>query len=260
MTANPRCVVVTGASSGFGVEFARRFAARGASLVLVARRKDRLDALALELEAAHGVKCVVIPMDLAEPGAAQRIAAELATRDIQPDALINNAGFGIDGPFAESDPDAVRRLLQVNVVALTELTRLLLPALLDAKHGVLLNVASTAAFQPLPSIALYAASKAYVRSLTEALWKEAEGTPLRVLALCPGPTETEFFKAAGSERFKVGQVLTVEAVVDEAFAALSRARTRPTRVAGWRNRVTAHASRLAPTRVALRVAADLTKD
>ncbi len=260
MSVTPGCVVITGASSGFGVEFARRFAAAGADVILVARRLDRLAALAEELSAAHRVRAVPIAADLSLPGAAQQLVGEIDARGMQPDGLVNNAGFGIDGPLAGADVGDVHRLLQVNVVTLTELSVLLLPRLAAHESSVLVNVASTASFQPIPNLALDAASKAYVRTLTEALWKESQGTGLKVLALCPGPTETEFFQVAGSERFKVGQMLTIPQVVDHAFDALGQRGAGPTRIAGWRNRVTAFAPRLVPTRTALAVAGNLTKD
>ncbi|WP_084073064.1 SDR family oxidoreductase [Demequina sp. NBRC 110052] len=258
MTPAPSCAVVTGASSGLGAEFARRLAALGTDVVLVARRMDRLAVLAERLQATHGIRATPIEVDLAQDGASQRLVQELERRSIAPDGLVNCAGFGVDGPFAEHDPDVVRSLLAVNVVALTELSRLLLPQIMASGRGVLVNVASTASYQPLPSIALYAASKAYVRSLTEALWKEAEGTGARILAFSPGPTETEFFAVAGSERFKVGQVLSIEQVVDVAFRELARAKPGPSRIAGVRNVLTAFAPRLVPTRVSLDVASRLT--
>lgn len=259
MQVPPTRVLITGASSGFGEEFAHRFAAAGSHVVLVARRADRLTALAGELESRHGITATPIPTDLAAPGAAARLVQELAERNLAVDGLINNAGFGIDGPFATSDPDRARELLQVNVVALTELTLLLLPRLLDAPAGILVNVASTASYQPVPGIALYAASKAYVRSLTEAVWAEARDRPLRVLTLCPGPTETEFFTVAGSERFKVGQVLPIADVIDAALSELDRGASRPSRIVGWRNALTAHAARIAPSRLSLATAARLTE-
>lgn len=260
MSSTPGCVVVTGASSGFGKEFARRFAAAGADVVLVARRLDRLGVLAEELATAHGIRAVPIAADLALPGAAARLVEEIHTRGMDPDGLVNNAGFGIDGPLSTAEISDVTNLLQVNVVAPTELSVLMLPRLLAHDSAVLVNVASTAAFQPIPQLALYGASKAYVRTLTEALWKEAQGTGLKVLALCPGPTETEFFQVAGSERFKVGQMLSIAQVVDHAFDALGQRRAGPTRVAGWRNRLTSVAPRFVPTRAALAVAGSLTKD
>ncbi|WP_062202284.1 SDR family NAD(P)-dependent oxidoreductase [Demequina salsinemoris] len=260
MHAVPSCVVVTGASSGFGAEFARRFAQRGADVVLVARRRDRLEELASQLQDSGRVRAYPIAVDLAKPGAVDDLMDELAVRGLRPDGLVNCAGFGIDGPFADADPARVTSLVQVNVTALTELTHRLLPSILASGSGVLVNVASTAAFQPIPQIALYAASKAYVRTLTEAIWQEAKGSGARILALCPGPSRTEFFAAAGSERFNVGQMVSTDEVVDAAFDALAHQGAGPTRIVGWRNAVQAHLPRIVPTRAALAVTAGLTKD
>ncbi|HEY0260024.1 MAG TPA: SDR family oxidoreductase [Lacisediminihabitans sp.] len=251
---NPtRTAVITGASSGFGAEFARRFADDGYALVLIARRHDRLVALADELSARHGTTSVVIAADLTDPTAPSSIAEELQARGILVDALVNSAGFGTAGPFAVDDPTRIADEIQVNVAALTLLTRLLLPGLIDAPAGILVNVSSTAAHQPLPNAAVYGATKAYVTSFTEAVWQETRGTAVRVLGLCPGPTETEFFAVAGSDRFKVGQMLSVARVVDIAFRALGHGGSGPTVIAGWRNRVTALAARLVPRRLTLAV-------
>jgi short-subunit dehydrogenase len=249
--------VVTGASSGIGAEFARRFAVRGYDLVLVARREDRLVALADRLAGDHGARSTVLPTDLADAGAPERVAAELRSRGILVDALVNSAGFGTYGDFAEADPDRIATELQVNVTALTLMSRLLLPDLAASRRGILVNVASTAAYQPGPSFAVYAASKAYVRSLTEALWQEHRGGRLRVLALAPGPAETEFFDVAGSDRFRIGQVLTVPQIVDVAFRALDRRYPPPSVVAGLRNRVTAVLAGTMPRRIVLGVAGRL---
>ena len=253
-----RVVLITGASSGFGSTFARRFAKQGADLVLVARRQDRLETLARDLAAAFGTTTTVIAADLSRPGAAQALVDELGERGITVDALINSAGFGTAGPFAEEDLGRITDEIQVNVTALTQLSLLLLPQLLASPAGLLLNVSSTAAYQPLPNIAVYAATKAFVTALTEAIWQESRGSALQVLALAPGPTQTEFFAAAGSERFKVGQMLTVDQVVDAAFVALGRRSSPPSLVVGGRNRATAFFARLAPARLALLVSARLT--
>ncbi|WP_227424464.1 SDR family NAD(P)-dependent oxidoreductase [Pengzhenrongella sicca] len=247
-----------GASSGFGVEFARRFAARGDDLVLVARRSEPMAALAAELLASHGATAHVVPLDLTEPDAPARLLAAVAERDLAVHALVNSAGFGSFGPFAATDPDRIAREIALNVTAVTVLSRLFLPALLAAPAGVLLNVASTAAYLPGPNLAVYAATKAYVRSLTEAIWAETRGTGLTVLALSPGPTQTEFFAAAGSDGFKVGQILTVAEVVDVAFHALGRRNPPPSVVAGPLNKLTAVVAGLVPRRVSLAVARRLT--
>lgn len=262
-TETPRShpvALVTGASSGFGTEFAHRFAARGYDLVLVARRRDRLESLAADLTARHGVTATVLPADLADPAAPAALVAALAAQGVRVHALVNSAGFGTYGPFLGEDPARIADEVQVNVAALTLLSRLLLPDLVAAPRGILLNVASTAAYQPAPSIAVYSATKAYVRALTEGIWQEHRGTALRVLTLCPGPTETEFFQAAGSEGFKVGQMLTVPQVVDVAFRALDRRSAPPSVVAGWRNKATAVAVGLLPRRLVLGVAGRLMGD
>ncbi len=196
----------------------------------------------------------MLPTDLADPAGPADLVEDLAARGTRVDALVNNAGFGTYGPFEHEDPARIADEVQVNVAALTLLSRLLLPDLLAAPHGVQLNVTSTAAYQPGPSIAVYAATKAYVRSLTEALWQEHRGSRLRVLALAPGPTDTEFFDAAGSDKFKVGQMLSVEQVVDVAFRTLDRRDPPPSVVAGLQNRVTSAAVGLVPRRFALSVA------
>ena len=189
--------LVTGASGGIGEELARLFAADGHSLVLVARSRDKLARLAAELQDKHGVSAHVLAADLARPESPSEIFDELQSAGVGVDALVNNAGFGSYGPFAETDLRQELEMLQVNVVALTHLTKLFLPAMLARRRGYVMNVASTAAFQPGPLMAVYYASKAYVLSFSEALSNECEGTGVRVSALCPGPTETGFVAAAG---------------------------------------------------------------
>lgn len=245
--------LVTGASSGFGVGFAQRLATEGYDLVLVARREERLRQLADDLAAA-GAAAHVLPADLATPEGVASVPARLAELGLSVDALVNNAGFGTHGRFVEEDPARIADEIAVNVAALTLLTRALLPQLLAAPAGVLINVSSTSAFQPGPNIAVYAASKAYVRSFTEALWQEVKGSRLRVLNIAPGPSHTEFFEAAGSDAFKVGQVITTEDVIELTFAELARGAKRPTRIVGSGNAAQALAARFAPTKLTLSVA------
>jgi short-subunit dehydrogenase len=195
--------LVTGASGGIGEELARLFAADGHGLVLVARSEDKLKRLAEELGAKHGVGARVVASDLSRPDAPREIFDALRASGVEVDALVNNAGFGSWGPFAETDLGQELGLLQVNVVALTHLTKLFLPAMIARRRGYVCNVASTAAFQPGPLMAVYYASKAYVLSLSEALANECEGTGVRVSALCPGPTETGFVAAAGMSESKL---------------------------------------------------------
>jgi short-subunit dehydrogenase len=187
-----RVALVTGASAGLGVDFARQLSAQGKQLVLVARRRDRLDALATELGNARAVA-----LDLGEPGAADRLMADLSAHDEQVDLLVNNAGFGLTGSFAELDGRRQRQIIDLNCGALTELAHAVLPAMIERKRGRILNVASTAAFQPGPGMAVYFATKAFVLLFSEALHEEVKRYGVTVSALCPGPTATEFGEVAG---------------------------------------------------------------
>ena len=184
--------LITGASAGLGTDFARQLSATGARLVLTARRKDRLDALAAELGNARAVA-----IDLAEPGAAARLLADIAEHDGHVDCLINNAGFGLAGRFAKLDGPRQREMIDLNCGVLTELSHGVLSGMRERHRGGILNVASTAAFQPGPGMAVYFATKAFVLSFTEALHEEVRGHGVRVTALCPGPTATEFGEVAG---------------------------------------------------------------
>ncbi|UZN02957.1 SDR family NAD(P)-dependent oxidoreductase [Cellulomonas sp. S1-8] len=247
--------LVTGASSGIGAELARRLAARGSALVLVARRTDLLEALATEIRTAHGVRVDVVTADLVEPGAADRLAAEVERRGLRVTSLFNNAGFGLHGDFHTSDPQRVNDMVQLNVVALTDVTRVFIEGLRDAGTGVLVNVASIVAYLPLPSSAVYAATKAYVLHLTEALWLESAGSGLRVLALSPGVTRTEFFAGYGGPSNSPGGVQDAAAVVDVTLRTLDRTAPPAAVVSGWRNRLIAGASRAIPRNLALRLTA-----
>jgi uncharacterized protein len=191
--------LVTGASSGIGLELARLFAAGGYGLVLVARSSGKLEELASELRNRHGVAVRVMAIDLARPESPEELVRELEQAGVAVDVLVNNAGFATFGPFAETDLHAELEELQLNVVTLTHLTKKLLPGMLARRRGGVLNVASTAAFQPGPLMAVYYASKAYVLSFTEALAEELRGTGVTISALCPGPTVTGFQKRARME-------------------------------------------------------------
>ncbi|MEG3154242.1 SDR family NAD(P)-dependent oxidoreductase [Sphingomonas sp. RB1R13] len=184
--------LITGASAGLGVEFARQLSARGHRLVLVARRKDRLDALAAELGNARVMAC-----DLGEAGAVAGLMADILAHGETVSLLVNNAGFGLGGRFASLDGPRQRSMIDLNCGALTQLAHAVLPDMMARKQGRILNVASTAAFQPGPGMAVYFATKAFVLSFTEALHEELRTTGITVSALCPGPTATEFGTAAG---------------------------------------------------------------
>lgn len=187
-----KVALITGASAGLGEEFARQLSKRGHRLVLAARRKDRLEALAAELGNARAVG-----IDLARPGAADRLVADVEAAGETIELLVNNAGFGLLGRFDKADPKRLRQMVDLNCGALTDLCRAALPGMVNRRSGAILNVASTAAFQPGPGMAVYFATKAYVLSLTEALHEEAGRFGVKVSALCPGPTRTEFGEVAG---------------------------------------------------------------
>ena len=196
--------LVTGASAGIGRALAREFAAGGYDLVVVARRKEQLTALAEELDAEHGVDIHAIPMDLAEPGAAEKLYDAVDEREVQIDALVNNVGIGAYGRFHETDLDRELAQLRLNVELPMHLTKLYLPEMIERDEGSILNVASLAAFFPGPRMAGYYASKAYLLQLSEALATELRGTGVSVTTLCPGPVRTEFQERAGMEDTLVG--------------------------------------------------------
>ena len=240
-------VLITGASSGLGAEFAEQLAARGANLIIVARRIDRLEALKIELEAKYAVTATVIAADLAAAGAASTLASKVRKLKLPVHSLINNAGFGSHNPFEDEDADRIREEVAVNVAALVDLTKAFYPELLQHGSGVLVNVASTAAFQPVPRMAVYGATKAFVLSFTEALWYEARPSGLKVIALCPGATGTEFFDVAGPEA-RSGRMQTATTVVRTALRALDRRNPPPTIVSGFTNVAATIAERVMPRR------------
>lgn len=246
--------LVTGASGGIGEELARLLAAGGANVVLVARSADRLTSLADELSGTHGVQAHVIVQDLSAPDATDRIMDALAAAGLGIDILINNAGFATYGPFVQTPEDEEVRLLAVNVVTLTRLTKRLLPGMLARGKGRVLNVASTAAFQPGPLMAVYYASKAYVLSLSEALAEEARNTAVTITCLCPGPTETGFQARARMQESRLFETVGVTSPADVARAGYDAMMAgRAIVVPGLRNRVGVQLIRIAPRAAVRRV-------
>ena len=239
--------LITGASAGLGAEFARQCAARGEALVLVARRRDRLEALGREL----GGNPHILVADLAREGAAASLLAELEAEGLGVGTLINNAGFGLAGRFAGQPLGRLGEMIELNVRTLVELCHLVLPAMRARGAGAILNVASTAAFQPGPNMAVYYASKAFVLSFTEALHHELKGSGIRVSALCPGPTATEFGAVAGANPSSSLRLITADArrVVRAGLRGLDR--NKAVVIPGLANKLTANASRLLP-RAAMR--------
>jgi short-subunit dehydrogenase len=217
--------LITGASTGIGRELAGQFASDGHDVILTARSRERLGELANRLRRDHGIRSHVFVMDLADPGAAAALIAEIAKAQLAVDFLVNNAGFGDLSRFAESDPSIVAAMLQLNVVTLTELCRCYLPPMLARGAGRILNVASMAGFQPGPNLAVYYATKAYVLSFSEALHEETRGTGVTVTVLCPGPTDTEFQKRArlaDKRLFTLMQVQAASYVARVGYRAMLR--------------------------------------
>jgi short-subunit dehydrogenase len=242
-----KLALVTGASSGIGADLARELAAGGYDLVLVARGEDKLRTLGDELQKTHGITAHVVSADLARPDAAAAVVAELAARKLEVEVLINNAGYALYGPFAEIDAADELRMIQVNVVTLTQLTKLLLPQMLARKSGRVLNVASTAAFQPGPLMAVYYATKAYVLSLSEALANEVAGTGVTVTALCPGPTRTGFQARAKMQESKLvrdKEIMSSAEVARIGYRALMKGKTVV--IPGASNKMLAQAVRFLP--------------
>jgi short-subunit dehydrogenase len=240
--------LITGASSGIGAAYAKEFAARGADLVLVARGEQAMQRLADEIRSQYGRKVEVIAGDLGVPGAADWLASRVTELGLAIDVLVNNAGFGLHGDLVEADPARLTAMVQLNCVTLVDLTRRFLPGMVARRRGAVVNVASTAAYQPVPHLAVYAASKAFVLSFTEALHAEVKSAGVRVLAISPGATETQFFEVAG-EKAAFGARRDVRQVVASTMQALDRG--RPSRIDGMINAILANGTRFAPRRMVL---------
>src|SRR5712691_5324578 len=245
-----KTALITGASFGIGMEFARIFARKGYNLVLVARSADKLRQLASELEKAHGTRSLILAVDLTEPGAPAYVLDQTTRADIQVDVLVNNAGFGQYGLFAENDLEDCLRQIQLNVTTLTHLTHLYLPAMIARKSGGILNVASTAAFQPGPLMAVYFATKAYVLHFSEAIANELRGSGVTVSVLCPGPTATGFAAVSGMESsrlFSVTRPMNSEAVARYGIRAMQHGKR--VAIPGVTNKLMAQSIRVSPRRL-----------
>jgi uncharacterized protein len=250
--------LVTGASAGIGAELAREAAKDGHDLVLVARRREPMEALAAELSST-GAEITVISADLAKPAGAAALMKTVDERGLVIDTLINNAGLGDSGRFNEEDPARILSMLQVNVVALTELTRLVLPQMVARGRGRVLLLASTAAFQPGPGMAVYYATKSYVLSFGRAIGYELRQTGVTVTTLCPGPTTSEFAQVANMQGVALMEgpmpIMTAAEVARQGYAALKAG--RPEIITGFVNRTIAMSTRFTPTSILLTIAGRL---
>jgi len=245
--------LVTGASAGIGVDLAECFARGGYDLIITARTEPALKEVGERISKAHGVKVTAIPGDLGAIGAGAKLAAEIAQRGLSVDVLVNNAGFGHAGGFAAAPLEPQVGMVDLNVRALTELTHIYWKGMLAKKRGGVLNVASTAAFQPGPLMAVYYASKAYVLSFSEALWEEARGTGVHVSCLCPGPTVSKFRERAGTGKTRLGKTMTAAPsmpVAQEGYEGFLK--NRRVVITGGRNKLLVGAVRMLPRGVALR--------
>lgn len=245
--------LITGASSGIGYELAKLFVRDGSDVVLVARDVARLERIASELVGNFNVSVTILSKDLSRPTAAEELYREVRRSGIEIHTLVNNAGFNVYGPFSETSLRDELKMMQLNMVTLTELTKLFLPAMLKRKSGKILNIASTVAFTPGPYSAVYCASKAYVLSFSEAIAEEVRGTGVTVTTLCPGPTKTEFAERAHMTQTKVfhGRLSSASKVAEEGYRALFQGRT--TIVEGLRNKLLVFSLRFSPRRLVTRV-------
>lgn len=242
--------LITGASSGIGSTFALTLAERGHDLILVARSRDKLDALAARIATETGRTVAVITADLGQPHSGSALAQKVASLKLDVDLLVNNAGFGSAGAFAKQDATRDAEMIALNCTAVVDLAHAFLPAMIQRGSGGILNVASVAGFQPMPYMAIYGATKAFVLSFTEGLWAELRGTGVNATALCPGPVDTPFFEATGTPQLRKtvpkGLMMQPRPVVEAALAALEAG--QPVCVPGAPNKALAQLPRLLPRR------------
>jgi len=244
--------LITGASSGIGEVFARKLAARGRNVLLVARSEGKLITLCNELGRSNSIRAQYVALDLSLPDSPARLFEEAEKRGLSIDLLVNNAGFGSFGDFSKADLARELNMIDLNVTALVELTYLFLKPMRERKQGEIINVASTAAFQAVAYMATYAATKAFVLSFSEALWEENRAFGVKVMALCPGVTETNFFEAARGEKPPARASQTPEEVVDTALRGLASGKSHI--ISGWANWAMMEAERLAPRSLVTRMA------
>jgi hypothetical protein len=256
-----KTTLVTGASSGIGLELARECAANGHDLVIVARREERLEDFAKTVRKEFDVNVNIVVMDLSVDGSRKNLFDQVKSQNIEIDYLINNAGFGDYGPFVDSNLDRQIEMVNLNVMALTELTRLFLPDMVGRRQGAILNVASTAAFQAGPMMSVYFATKAFVLHFSEAVANEVHQTGVRVVALCPGTTESEFADIAQAERslmFNMRKLPTSKQVARYGYVSMIKGKR--VAVHGLLNKILIFSVRLVPRKVVTAIARRMTAD
>jgi hypothetical protein len=251
--------LITGASSGLGEEFARQLARENYDLVLTARREDRLKAVAAEAIKLGASKVEVIAADLGQPDAAMKLHRQVSERGIEIECLVNNAGFGTHGTFHKLPLVREIEEINLNITALVSLTRLFIEAMVARRRGTIINVASTAAFQPIPYMATYAATKAFVLNFSEAVALEVRRAGVTVMALCPGPTRTEFQSTAGVETSTFPSFAYMDAKTVVAQALASAKRGKAVRINGIMNQVMAQSTRFTPRSVVARISGGMFK-
>lgn len=246
--------LITGASSGIGYELIKLIAKDGVNLVIVSRNEDKLTKVKTEIESKYRVKVKVLSKDLSDPNTPLEIFSELEREDVSVEILINNAGFGLYGKFSETDLETELEMIQVHITSLTYLTKLFLKNMLEKGYGRILNVASTAAFQPGPLHSIYFATKSYILHFSEALANELQGTGVSVTCLCPGPTETPFFKNSGVKRNRLIRLnmMDVSKVVKAGYKALKKGKVIA--VPGLKNKLLAFLIRITPRNIVTRIA------
>ncbi len=250
-----KTALITGASTGIGKELARVFAENGARLILIARSQDKLEKLKAELEDKYMIPVFIIIKDLAQANAGKEVFEEVMQRGLQVDYLVNNAGIGLYGEFYNTEWDKENVMINLNITSLTHLTKLFLKGMMERKQGRIMNVASTAAFQPGPLLSVYFASKAYVLHFSEAIGYELRNTGITVTTLCPGPTLSEFKDTANmgeSKLFKQRGIPSSAEVAKYGYKAMMKGKA--VAIHGWKNRLLASSTGLAPRKLILAIA------
>ncbi len=252
-----KTALITGASSGIGEGFAEALALRGADVILVARTKQRLEVLAEHIKKKYKTSAEIIASDLSKDNSADAVYKSVKKKGLSIDILINNAGFGMHGLFHTLSAEVEHSQIFLNCVTPVRLAHLFIPEMVSKSNGIIINVASTAAFQPLPYMAVYGATKAFVLSFSEALWAEYREKNIRILALCPGATDTNFFNVVGTEDAAVGKKRTIKDVVETGLKALER--DKPYVIDGRSNYLLALSNRLAPRSIVALISGRLMK-